>query len=282
MTEKAGTPNLTGADSFPGLTQAAGETLAARPPPPPPSSFGGSDIENKALLPPLPHLDSPLTTRLIRHVSATLRTDGDRSSIRRRFELSVLLERGSSLFDPAPLSAQEEAARQPFASLKLAREPTLAELMLFAETLRGKKVALHASETSAFARHITSYLTAWGMDMRHISTERGDEEYGNEYLGLAGMGAAASAGEGSPGSGFGSCGSGIVPNIYSSLVDGQISQQQQNQARPYETSPLAANDSSNSLLLGDSLMSSVSDFEKDAGASFIMIGECRARHAFLQ
>ena len=284
MTEKAGTPNATGADSFPGFTQSAGETLAAAPhPPAPPSSVGGSDIENRALLPPLPHLDSPLTTRLIRHVSATLLTDGDRSSIRRRFELSVLLERGSSLFDPAPLSAQEEAARQPFASLKLAREPTLAELMLFAETLRGKKVALHASETSAFARHITSYLTAWGMDMRHISTERDDEEYGNEYLGLAGMGAAASAGEGSPGGGFSSSslgGSNGIPNIYSTLVNGEGSQQQQQrqqQVRPYETSPLAVNDSSKSLLLGDSLASSISsDLDKDTGASFIMIGTSRA------
>lgn len=276
MTEKAGTPNPTGADSFPGFTQAAGETLAAASIGRPPSSIGAGDIENRALLPPLPHLDSPLTQRLIRHVSATLRTDGDRSSIRRRFELSVLLERGSSLFDPAPLSAQEEAARQPFASLKLAREPTLAELMLFAETLRGKKVALHASETSAFARHITSYLTAWGMDMRHISTERDDEEYGNEYLGLAGMGAAASAGEGSPAGGFACSNSGTVPNIYSTLVDGHnASQQQQQQARPYETSPLAGNDSSNSLLLGDSFMSSTSDLDKDAGASFIMIGEYR-------
>lgn len=259
MTEKAGTPNQGGGESFPGFTQEAGEGLASGSTP---ATADESDIEHKALLPPLPHLDSPLTNRLIKHVSASLRTEGDRSSIRRRFELSLLLERGSSLFDPTPLTAQEEAARQPFASVKLAREPTLAELMLFAETLRGKKVALHASETSAFARHITSYLTAWGMDMRHISTERDDDEYGNEYLGLTGLSASGST----PVEG-----SNAVPNIYSTLVDQAPPPPS---SRTYETSPLAStSESRSSPLLGDPLASSLGDL--DAGASFIMIGWSR-------
>lgn len=239
--EKAGTPNQGGGESFPGLTGEAGARLRAGNS----ASVVDGDIETRALLPPLPHLDSPLTTRLIKHVSASLRTEGDRSSIRRKFELSLLLERGSALLDQTPLTAQEEAARQPFASVKLAREPTLAELMVFAETLRGKKVALHASETSAFARHITSYLTAWGMDMRHISTERDDEEFGNEYIG---------SNAGTPKDEN----KGVVPSTYHDAAQGKT----------FETSPLAGNDSNNPLTPPER----VDTLDKDAGASFIMIG----------
>lgn len=75
------------------------------------------------------------------------------------------------MVEPAVLSVEEEAMRQPFAGMKLAREPTLGELSVFAESLRGKKVTLHASLTSLFARHLTSYLAAWGLDISHIPIE---------------------------------------------------------------------------------------------------------------
>ncbi|KDR74494.1 hypothetical protein GALMADRAFT_250471 [Galerina marginata CBS 339.88] len=50
-------------------------------------------------------------------------------------------------------------------------EPTLEVLSSFGETLKGKRVALYASVKGSFAHHLTSYLTAWGMDVSHVSPD---------------------------------------------------------------------------------------------------------------
>lgn len=124
-----------------------------------------------------PNLDTPLTNRLLRQVNAWLKTDAVLTSPssfglpRHAYELYVVLNRGLPILEPAPLSAEEEAIRQPFSGLMLPREPTLADLAEFAETLRGKKVNLHASLTSIFARHLTSYLAAYGLDVSHVPIE---------------------------------------------------------------------------------------------------------------
>ncbi|KAG0145085.1 hypothetical protein CROQUDRAFT_659173 [Cronartium quercuum f. sp. fusiforme G11] len=56
-----------------------------------------------------------------------------------------------------------------------AREPTADELTLFAETaLKGKKAVFFAAEQSIFAKHITTYLTSWNMDVSHMPYEPGD------------------------------------------------------------------------------------------------------------
>ena len=124
-----------------------------------------------------PKLDTVFCRRLLASQNASLKTDAQPSSPlgnglpRRVYELSVLLPRGGPLVEPAVLSLEEEAIRQPFVGMKLAREPTLGELSDFADSLRGKKVTLHASLTSLFARHLTSYLAAWGLDISHIPIE---------------------------------------------------------------------------------------------------------------
>jgi osomolarity two-component system response regulator SSK1 len=128
-----------------------------------------------------PDFDGLLCRRIIKHVNAVLRQGGPeqepsyfapgQSGSTRTYELSVLLARGEPINETTALSAAEQAARQPFPSLKLDREPTLLELSTFASTLRGKKVELHASLMSIFARHLTSYLAAWGMDVSHIPIE---------------------------------------------------------------------------------------------------------------
>lgn len=166
LTEKAGSHGGFPGFSFPGEGAAATSGLEAEEQP----------------LPPLPALDSQLTTKLVRHIGGVLSAENNANSTCRKFELTLLLDRGSPLVEPAQLSAEEEAVRQPFPALKLAREPTLVELHAFAESLRGQRVALHAGATSVFAKHLTSYLTAWGMDMRHISTE-GEEDEAKDLLG---------------------------------------------------------------------------------------------------
>ncbi|WWC90025.1 uncharacterized protein L201_004955 [Kwoniella dendrophila CBS 6074] len=127
-----------------------------------------------------PNFNTTLCKRLLQGQNATLRADVQPSSPsgsgmpRRAYELSILLPRGKPIVEPTPLSTEEEAIRQPFTSMRLAREPTLNELSEFAESLRTKKVAIHANLSSVFARHLTSYLAAWGMDISHIPID-GDE-----------------------------------------------------------------------------------------------------------
>ncbi|EIW69473.1 hypothetical protein TREMEDRAFT_44022 [Tremella mesenterica DSM 1558] len=127
-----------------------------------------------------PRLDTIMCRRLLQSQNATLRTDAKPSSPlndglpRRAYELSVMLPRGRPIPEPAALSAEEEAVRQPFSTVRLAREPTLFELSDFAESLRGKKVLLHASLTSVFARHLTSYLAVWGLDISHKPLEESE------------------------------------------------------------------------------------------------------------
>lgn len=265
MTEKGGDRG-----GFPGFT--------------PMSSQAGDEVEGEPLhpLPDLPNLSSPLTTKLVKHVSGALRLERSVTSVRRRFELALLLDRGSPLVEPANLPEEELALRQPFPSLKLAREPTLAELQIFAETLRGKKVAFHASETSVFAKHLTSYLTAWGMDMRHISTETEEEEeedlvgedlpsssggHGNGMRGDSGYGGSSSGGS-SPANGGGGSNGLSLPNGPSSLSG---------MPQPFEmvTSPLARGNTISGSGLGLAGMNTTDAVGGgvDRDASFIIIGE---------
>lgn len=49
----------------------------------------------------------------------------------------------------------------------------MSDLKKFAETaLKGHRVALHSGETSTFAKHLTTYLAGWGMDVQHVPIER--------------------------------------------------------------------------------------------------------------
>lgn len=126
-----------------------------------------------------PDFGGILSRRLLKHVNASLRVGSPKECTyfasgafpgsRRSYTLSVQLPRGQG--EVSDLTVEEEAARQPYPSVKLAKEPTLAELSTFAESLRTKKVDLHASLRSVFARHLTSYLAAWGMDISHFAIE---------------------------------------------------------------------------------------------------------------
>lgn len=130
-----------------------------------------------------PDVDSLLCRRILRHVNATLRTrdlpedpsyfaaSASGTPRGKTYELSVLLARGEPIAEPTALSAEEQAERQPFPQLRLAQEPTLDELSRFTETLRGKRVEVHASLRSVFARHLSSYLAAWGMEISHFPIE---------------------------------------------------------------------------------------------------------------
>ena len=80
-------------------------------------------------------------------------------------ELTVILDHG--LIEDTP--ANHDFG--PCANAELSPEPTLQELANFSETLRGKKVTLCASSRGSFAHHLSSYLTAWGLDVSHYALD---------------------------------------------------------------------------------------------------------------
>ena len=139
------------------------------------SQEGVTDISR-----PLPTLDSLILRRLLRHIGATLDIDSNPHDFSgRSYEMSIVLEPGApSVVDPTITIAPEDAAIFGYPDMQISNEPSLEELIHFAETLRGKGVTLHASTKGSFAHHLSSYLTAWGMSVSHMSTETGaDGEY---------------------------------------------------------------------------------------------------------
>lgn len=122
-----------------------------------------------------PRLNSVIFRRLLARIRGTVKTDLEPRLFTpgRSCTLSVVLDSGSPdlLTNPPKLSAEEAALRQPYANinLQLASEPCLGELLQFVDSLKGKKVTLHASVDGSFAHHLTSYLTTWGLDVSHVS-----------------------------------------------------------------------------------------------------------------
>ncbi|KAJ7087279.1 hypothetical protein B0H15DRAFT_781406 [Mycena belliarum] len=110
---------------------------------------------------PEPHFSSLLLRRLLRQLGGTLTHDLPSSAAGRTCELALVLDR-------APVKAISETP-------DVGGEPTLEELVVFAETLKGAKVALYASSKCSFAQHLTRYLADWGMDISHMS-EDGDTD----------------------------------------------------------------------------------------------------------
>ncbi|KAI0035630.1 hypothetical protein K488DRAFT_24437, partial [Vararia minispora EC-137] len=120
-----------------------------------------------------PTLDSYILRRLLRHIDATfvpLVTPTACSC-----KLSLTLERGSpAVVNPALVLPDPDPILQMFPDLRIAGEPTLEELAQFTEILKGKRVHLYAASQGLFARHLTSYLTSWGLDVSPVSTDRGE------------------------------------------------------------------------------------------------------------
>lgn len=119
-----------------------------------------------------PNFNSMLFRRLLLRCGASLSSEvpGDMTS-GRTYEVKLELQRGSLDAIIAKSSAVSEQSHALLSGVRLGMEPSLEELIQFAETLRGKKVTLYASTASSFAHHLTSYLTAWGLDVSHISSE---------------------------------------------------------------------------------------------------------------
>jgi len=92
----------------------------------------------------------------------------------RKYRVSIPFKVSDPIPDVSKVSLEEEATRQPFPHIRLASEPTLSELNTFIDSVKGNKVALHASSNTPFAQCLTTHLTAWGMEITHFSTDKGD------------------------------------------------------------------------------------------------------------
>lgn len=123
---------------------------------------------------PLPAFDTLILRRLLRHITASLHVDPSSrdSTHSRTYEMTAMLAPGEpSVVNPTVTVSSEDAAVLGYPDIHIANEPSLEELLHFADTLRGKSVTLHSSSKGSFAHHLSSYLTAWGMDVSHMSTE---------------------------------------------------------------------------------------------------------------
>lgn len=127
--------------------------------------------DSKHRAPPTRHnpiFNSPLLCRLLHRIGATLTpglspptsvTDG------LTCDFTLTLDRGSLSLTNTPMIT-DFGEEDPIAA-----EPTVDQLTFFAESLKGKKVTLYASAKGSFAQHLIGYLTAWGMNVTHISPD---------------------------------------------------------------------------------------------------------------
>jgi osomolarity two-component system response regulator SSK1 len=129
--------------------------------------------------PPLA-LNNAFLSRLLQQVDGEFITNVKPQAFSqgRGSELTVILDYGRIEDPPA------DPDFVPCANVELSSEPTLQELFAFSETLRGKKVTLCASSRGSFANHLSSYLTAWGLDVSHYALDplqpRGPQDAEND------------------------------------------------------------------------------------------------------
>lgn len=136
------------------------------PPSPTISQCSGSEPTACSDRPPLA-LNNAFLSRLLQQVGGEFVTNlrPQMFSQGRGSELTVILDHGR-IEDP-PVNPDFV----PCANVELTPEPTLQELATFSETLRGKKATLCASSRGSFAHHLSSYLTAWGLDVSHYALD---------------------------------------------------------------------------------------------------------------
>lgn len=123
---------------------------------------------------PNPQLTTLLLRRLLRLIDAqfTIQNHVEDGQI---YEVSLLLDKAVS-----DLSGTISGGNTPEGVSGLDKDPSTEQLLVFGETLKGRKATLYARSDSAFARHMTSYITAWGMDVTYVSSDGRSERSTSE------------------------------------------------------------------------------------------------------
>jgi osomolarity two-component system, response regulator SSK1 len=113
---------------------------------------------------------SHILQQIVHHINATLTCEPTETAF--TCKLSMTFECGSpAVVNPAIILSDSDPILQAFPDFKLSGEPSLDDLAQFVGTMKGKKVSLYADATGIFAQHLTSYLTSWGLDVSHASSD---------------------------------------------------------------------------------------------------------------
>lgn len=125
--------------------------------------------------PPIPPFDGSFAKSLFSQVDLTIEARAPREDGAQSWNLETILA-GARVPIPDPDHPPSTLLGRRRASLgSTGNEPTIDDLKKFAETgLKGIKVALHAGEQSTFAKHLTTYLAGWGMDVSHVPLDSMD------------------------------------------------------------------------------------------------------------
>ncbi|KAF5357687.1 hypothetical protein D9758_007483 [Tetrapyrgos nigripes] len=110
-----------------------------------------------------PFVIGSMSQRLLRKVGASYHDKPSSPEVGHACQLQLTLDAGTTPTG-TPLTVTSSEPRP-----EIAREPSLEQLAAFVESLKGKKVTLYANARGPFAHHLTSYLTAWGLDVSHVS-----------------------------------------------------------------------------------------------------------------
>ncbi|GAA5986722.1 hypothetical protein JCM10908_000871 [Rhodotorula pacifica] len=122
---------------------------------------------------PAPPFSTPFARSLFSLIQLVMADTMQADAVTRSWSLEAMLPAArpkppAEPEDPNTLLGRRHVRLEPVAG----QEPTINDLKRFADSsLKGLKVALHAGETSAFAKHLTLYLAGWGMDVQHIPIE---------------------------------------------------------------------------------------------------------------
>ncbi|KAG6900118.1 hypothetical protein C0993_002653 [Termitomyces sp. T159_Od127] len=112
-----------------------------------------------------------LLQRILRQIGATLTPDlppPKSFAHGRTCNIVLALDRGSMSVLKPPVAGQHDDEH-------ISVEPSVDQLTIFAEGLKGKKAIFYANPKGSFAQHLTSSLVSMGMEITHISTDDDDD-----------------------------------------------------------------------------------------------------------
>ncbi|KAK4514220.1 Antagonist of MEN (Mitotic Exit Network) [Mucor velutinosus] len=131
-------------------------------------------LSSGALIP-----NANFTARLLDYIGGKMELE-DLGKNKTRVEVSLELYPGRNSDQKLLLIEKpSQILEKQLSNIRFSNEPTLEDLSMFINNLKGVKIILYAPERSIFAKHLTSCLTGWNTDISHLPvlmTYNGDEE----------------------------------------------------------------------------------------------------------
>lgn len=120
-----------------------------------------------------------LTSMLLAHLGGSLALEGiDEHSTNFVIRLEMKEGQQREKVHESTERPHERLHRQ-LSNIRFSDEPTLEDLNVFVNRLSGVKVVLYATDQSIFAKHLTSCLASWNVNISHVSVFKpiDDENY---------------------------------------------------------------------------------------------------------